>query len=98
MTHLESLLHALKRPKLLIKAARIGAKKYRRKYHLKALVAAQKGKDNEAFLKALLEQENDLEWDRQSGSAEYNVRKHITLLSALIAEAKLQATPLSEAA
>jgi len=46
------------------------------------------------LLKDLLEKENDLEWHRQQGAADYNVRRHVLLLSAIIVEAKTPAVAL----
>lgn len=86
MTHYETALRALKRPKLLIRAARAGAMKYRRKKHAKLTNAT--GSDPEKIFSVLLEQERDLEWNRRAGAADYNVKKHVTVLAALIAEAK----------
>lgn len=91
MTQFQSSARALKRPKLLISAARLAAKKYRREYHLKALSQANAGKTEQKFFESLIEQENDLEWTRRSGSANYNVFRHITLLAAIIAEAGQEA-------
>jgi len=79
---------ALNRPKLLITAAGLAAKKYRRNYHLKALSQGSANKDETKFFQTLIEQENDLEWTRRSGSANYDVFRHITLLAAIIAEAR----------
>jgi len=42
----------------------------------------------EDLLKELIEKENDLEWTRRSGAADYNVKRHILILSALIVEAR----------
>lgn len=91
MTHYETMLRALKRPKLLIRAARSGASRYRREKHAK--LASAGGKDHSKFFSELMEQERDLEWNRRSGGSDYNVQKHIIVLSALIVEARLAPAP-----
>lgn len=94
MYHANTLLSLLQRPRLLIRAARFGAKRYTRKKHLKSVSPGGAYLDQTALIKDLLEKENDLEWNRRAGSSDYNVRRHVLILSALISEAK---TPLIEA-
>jgi hypothetical protein len=65
MTDFSTILKDLRRPRLLIRAARHGLSDYRR--------------DREA----------EIEGNRQTGSACYNVARHIEVLIALMAEARL---------
>jgi hypothetical protein len=90
MTSADSLLDLMQRPRLLIKAAHIGAKRYKRRRHLSSLTADAHQFNQDALLKDLLEKENDLEWTRRSGASDYNVKRHILILSALISEASAQ--------
>jgi len=87
MTHAETLLSLVQRPSLLIKAGHYGAKRYKRTKHLKSVSPDGARMDHEALLKDLMEKENDLEWNRRSGATDYNVKRHVLVLSALIFEA-----------
>lgn len=91
MSHFETVLKTLKRPRLLIRAASLGARRYNRARHLKMLATTTAGKTRERFFKELIEKERDMDWVRRSGSADYNVQKHVLILSALIVEARLPA-------
>lgn len=86
MPHSRTILRLLQRPRLLTNAARIGARRYRRKVHLKSLAPNGNRLGQEELIKDLLEKENDLEWTRRSGAADYNVKRHVLILSALIVE------------
>lgn len=77
-----------RRPRLLMRAARHGAAMYSRERDLKGLMPAmatsrRKAADVAARL-ALVEEE--LERRRRVGAPEYSVRRHVGLLSALVAE------------
>ena len=71
------------RPRLLIQAARLGLKDYRRDRDLRRLGGAA--------LPYLFDQESRAEQARQAGRADYSVSHHIDLLIALIAETRLLA-------
>lgn len=88
MTDADAILSKLRRPNLLIKAARFGAKRYKRKKHLKSASPNGLRMDQSALLKDLMEKENDLEWNRRAGTSDYNLKRHVLVLSALLAEAK----------
>ncbi len=89
MPHIETVLQELQRPRLLIAAARYGARKYRRSRHLRSLLASTVGMDQRAIVKYLLEKESDMDWDRRSRSADYNVKRHILALSAIVEEVRV---------
>lgn len=93
MTEFAHLLTALRRPKILIRAARAGLVDYRRERDLKRLRRSEKSAAEVTF-DALLEEENALEAHRASGEANYDLRRHIAVLTALLAEARLAPAPM----
>ena len=91
MTHYETVLTTLRRPRTLIRAARHGATRYRRDRDLKFLPNTPKPKSSTAILDNLLDFENTLEATRKAGAADYNVTRHVSVLTALIAEVRAAA-------
>ncbi len=84
-------LSALRRPRLLIRAARFGIADYDRHRALPRLVdiAGRSGPDE--IIDALMSAEADAEHQRRAGLATYSIARHIELLVALIAEARMSA-------
>lgn len=80
-------LAALRRPRLLMRAARFGLGDYRRDRDLRRLIH-QSGSP-EVTVPSLLSAEEELEATRQAGDASYSVARHIEVLIALLAEARL---------
>lgn len=89
MTDLHAFLGKLRRPKILIRAARLGACKYKRDRDLKRLTHAARLPNHRRAVENLLSQENELEQTRKAGDAAYSVSRHVDVLTALIAEATL---------
>ena len=87
MTDFRALLKTLKRPRMLIRAARCGVLDYRRDRDLKRLVDSTPSP--ERAVTRLLAEEERLEDIRVSGEASYSVARHIEVLIALIAEVRL---------
>jgi len=87
MTDFLSLLANLRRPRLLIRAARFGLCDYRRDRDLRRLIDGSPSPDR--ALPRLLCEEERLEETRRSGDAAYSVGRHIDVLIALMAEARL---------
>ena len=87
MTDFRALLADLRRPKLLIRAARCGLTDYRRERDLKRLLHGQPSPDR--ALPRLLNEEETLEATRQSGDVGYSVGRHIEVLIALMGEVRL---------
>lgn len=83
MTDFAALLTALRRPRILIRAARAGLLDHCRKRDLKP------SRGSERAFGALLAEEDALETHRTSGEATYDPRRHIAVLTALLAEALL---------
>ncbi len=79
----------LKRPKLLIRAARVGLADYNRARDLKRLTRSQSVPSPDRAMARLLAEENLMEETRLRGDAGYSFARHIELLIALIAEARL---------
>ena len=89
MTEPTRTLAALRRPRLLIRAARFGLVDYNRDRDLKRLVKAATIPSPARAITALLAQEAALEETRQAGDAGYSITRHIEILIALMGEARL---------
>lgn len=87
MSDFSALLSDLRRPRLLIHAARFGQSDYRRERDLKRLIDVPASP--EATVTRLLCEEERLEGNRQRGDAGYSIAHHIEVLIALLAEARL---------
>ncbi len=87
MTDFRALLADLRRPQLLIRAARCGLADYRRDRDLRRILDAQPSPDR--AVRRLLTEEENLEATRQSGEASYSVTRHIEVLIALMSEVRL---------
>jgi Family of unknown function (DUF6477) len=88
MTDLRTILATLRRPKILIRAARAGVVDYRRERDLKRLLR-QRGAAPTQAISSLLDEEGRLEAIRTSGEATYNPQRHVAVLTAILAEARL---------
>ena len=87
MSDLQSLLANLRRPRLLIRAARFGLADYRRDRDLRRLIGQIATPDR--AVAQLISEEEQLEEDRRAGEASYSVTRHIEILIALISEIRL---------
>ncbi|MGR3615784.1 MAG: DUF6477 family protein [Paracoccaceae bacterium] len=86
------MLTTLRRPSLLIRAARIGAQSYRRDRHLRRLLGyGALPRPAEALLR-LIEIERDHNEARQKNAAEYSLPRHLDFLIAMMGEAQLLRT------
>lgn len=88
MIELAATLTELRRPKILIRAARAGVTEYRRERDLKRLVRDAKGLAPNEPIAPLLAEENRLEEHRTTGGATYNIQRHVAVLTAILAEAR----------
>ena len=94
MLDLHSQLGALRRPRLLIRAARFGLAEYRRTPALRRLLAAKGARTAAQVVAVLLAREADCDSRRRAGDAGYSVARHVEVLIALMAEARhLPAAP-----
>ena len=89
MTDFSSVLKELRRPRLLIRAARHGLCDYRRDRDLRRLMRLSTLPSPDRALRVLLTEEAEIERNRQSGDARYSVAHHIEILVALMAEVRL---------
>lgn len=87
MSDFSVMLSNLRRPRLLMHAARFGLGDYRRERDLRRLV--QTATSPEVTLPQLIAVEERLEATRVAGDASYSVARHIDVLIALLAEAQL---------
>jgi Family of unknown function (DUF6477) len=89
MHDIRTFLSELRRPRLLVRAARHGLQDYRRERDLTRLVAAAPRQAPEATLDFLVETEERMEATRRAGDASYSIARHIEVLIAMMAEARL---------
>ena len=93
MTDPLTLLAALRRPCLLIRAAKFGLTDYRRDRDLARLTQSTTLPSPRRAVSLLMSEEHRLEETRRSGDATYSVARHIEVLVALMAEARLMPQP-----
>lgn len=82
-------LEHLRRPPLLVRAARIGARDYERGRDLGRLTGHRVPPAPEVAIGRLMSEEAHVEEARRSGAATYSAVRHVALLAALMGEARL---------
>ncbi|QYX55306.1 hypothetical protein K1T73_09260 [Roseovarius sp. SCSIO 43702] len=80
---------ALRRPRLLIRAARIGVSGYTRKAHLPRILGFGRSLRGPEALRRLLDVEAALEEQRRDDDTAYSVARHVDVLIAMMGEARL---------
>lgn len=95
MTDIQKILSNLRRPGLLIRAARHGVGHYSREKSLGRLLGTPRSGGPEETVKRLIETEAVIEDERLNGHANYSVALHVECLIALIAETRLLARQYS---
>ncbi|HEU0222500.1 MAG TPA: DUF6477 family protein [Paracoccaceae bacterium] len=94
MTDPRSLIAALRRPRLLVRAARAGKRAYVRELHLAPLAPqADPRRDPVGAIARLKQVEEACESARRSRAADYSPGSHISVLAALLAEVELMVRP-----
>ena len=88
MQDIHSLLAAMHRPRLLMRAARIGAQDYRRAGHLPRLLGYGTLPRHGPALMRLIDIEGELERQRASNEASYSLISHVDVLIAILGEAR----------
>ncbi|RLJ41662.1 hypothetical protein BCF46_2628 [Litoreibacter meonggei] len=83
----------LRRPRLLVRAARHGISHYQRNRDLRRITGQSRSDSPRIVVETLLHQEEQLEQTRLAHDGTYNVNKHIELLIALMAESRALPTP-----
>lgn len=91
MTDFRTLLADLRRPRMLIRAARCGLGDYRRDRDLRRLIDGIA--PPERAMSRLICEEERIEAIRRSGDASYSVARHIDVLIALMGEVRLLPRP-----
>lgn len=89
MQDLLSMLNSLRRPRLLIRTARLGAQDYIRDRHLKRILGHDTLPRPAAALMRLMEIERSHNERRRDGDAGYSLPRHLDVLIAMVAEARL---------
>ncbi|WP_290685282.1 MULTISPECIES: DUF6477 family protein [unclassified Haematobacter] len=88
-------LAAMHRPRLLIRAAHFGLSDYRRDRDLPRVTRQTTVPSPERALATLMEEEERLDISRRNEEAGYSLARHIDVLIALIAEARLIPPPVT---
>lgn len=89
MTFDHDALSHLRRPRLLITAARFGLAEYDRARDLRRILRDAKPPAPAAAIARLIEEEAGLDETRRAGEATYSVARHVDVLIALMGEMRL---------
>ena len=89
MQDLLSMMASLRRPRLLVRAARCGAAEYRRDRHLQRLLGYGALPRPAIALMRLMDIERELDHQRRSDDTAYSLVRHIDILIAMMGEAQL---------
>ncbi|AVO39433.1 DUF6477 family protein [Pukyongiella litopenaei] len=89
MQDLFTMLTTLRRPRLLIRAARMGVQDYRRDRHLQRLLGYGTLPRPAAALMRLIEMERAMNEQRRDDDAGYSLPRHLDVLIAMMGEAQL---------
>jgi hypothetical protein len=88
-----TILRNLRRPQLLMRAARIGAQEYRRSANLPRLIGYGRMPNHAEAILKLIDIESELNTQRKAAESEYNLIRHIETMIAIVGEARLLRTP-----
>lgn len=89
MQDILSMMNRLRRPRLLIRAARLGAQDYDRDRHLRRLLGHGAPQRHGEALIHLMDVEKVLNGQRRAGDAAYSLTRHVDVMIAMLAEARL---------
>ena len=89
MSNTTEILKKLKRPNILLRAAKFGLENYNREKDLRRITRSMKTPSTTTALNQLVQTEEQLEDARVMGENSYNAQRHITVLTALLAEMRL---------
>ncbi|SDW91325.1 DUF6477 family protein [Litoreibacter albidus] len=93
MTDLTRQLTDLRRPRLLVRAARHGLSSYRRTRDLQRIAGQAQSATPQTVVESLIHQEDQIEQARLAGDGTYSANKHIEVLIALMAESRTLPAP-----
>lgn len=82
-------LDTLRRPQLLIRAARIGADDYRREVHLPRILGHGPLPRHASALEQLMDKEDEMDRGRRDHAPDYAMVTHVEVMIAIIAEARV---------
>ena len=86
----------LRRPKVLVRAARFAMLDFRREKSLRRVLRREKIPGPMAAIALLMHRERELETMRTQGDAAYSVSKHIDVLAALMGELSVMGPALKK--
>lgn len=86
MTKELNILADIRRPRILVRTARIAGQHYHREAALRKIFGALRPKHQEGVVLALLQRETELEELRQHADASYKAQTHVHVLATLIIE------------
>ncbi len=89
-------LEQLKRPRFLLRTAKLGAAEYKRSQHLRRHFAGEATPSPSEALTRLMDLEAKVESQRQNAAATYSLIEHLDLLIAVLGEARLLRATQSE--
>lgn len=89
MQDVMTMLSALRRPQLLIRAARFGQQDYNRSRHLQRILGYGSLPGPAAALMRLMDLERGLNEQRRENDAGYSLTRHVDLMIAMMGEAQL---------
>ena len=95
MTDHTTPLHDLRRPRLLVRAARFGLSDYIRDRTLRRVLGPGTTPAPGRAMGRLMEREAEIEAIRKEGNAGYSAARHVEVLTALIAESRFAGEALS---
>lgn len=93
MTDFTQALNKLRRPRLLIRAARFGMRSYNRNRDLRRITHGDDVPPPERAVRKLMNMEAELDRARRECEAAYSPSRHVDILIALMAEARLLLRP-----
>jgi len=93
MSDLMHIFKQLRRPRILIRAARIAGASYQREKDLKRVLKSTRLPAPDRGMADLLAVEAEIEDTRRTGAATYSITRHVEVLAALIVEARLLPRP-----
>lgn len=88
MLDIQSLIANLKRPQLLVRAARFGVDDYSREKHLRRVLGAETTPRTGLAIMRLLDIEREMNEGRLQGLAAYSIAKHVDVLIAIMGESR----------
>ena len=89
MQDLMTMITTLRRPRMLARAAKFGARDYNRDRHLQRIMGYGSLPSSGPALLRLMEMEKEVNEQRKEDDAAYSLVRHLDLLIALLGEAQL---------